>query len=245
MSDQFSSLPAANSARAEWRRFFAFLKRPRLPERAAGISGRSLVGVLRMLGLDLMITLGLVIVAIGVMAVGFELPGNTLAELEFGPGVVALIVLGAPLFEETAFRGWLSGRPGHVVPLLLLALGLLAGPLLFADQQMLALAAAGAAILAAIASAWLLRGRSPFGWFARFFPLFLAVSTVGFALVHLANYQEGTLPVLLPLVIPQLVLGAVLGYVRVTYGLWSSMLLHALHNGCAVGVILLAESLAG
>ena len=51
------------------------------------------------------------------------------------------------------------------------------------------------------------------------------------------------LAVLLPLVSPQLVVGSILGYVRVHYGLWASMMLHGLHNGAAVGAVLLAVSL--
>ena len=47
---------------------------------------------------------------------------------------------------------------------------------------------------------------------------------------------------LLPLVLPQFVIGAILGYTRVTYGLWASILLHALHNGAFISLVLLASS---
>ena len=43
-------------------------------------------------------------------------------------------------------------------------------------------------------------------------------------------------------VLPQFVIGAILGYTRVTYGLWASILLHALHNGAFISLVLLASS---
>ena len=61
-------------------------------------------------------------------ALGVRLPGHLLEDLELGPALIAFIVVGAPLGEELVFRGWLSGRPGHVgATLVLLAAGLLAG----------------------------------------------------------------------------------------------------------------------
>ena len=39
-------------------------------------------------------------------------------------------------------------------------------------------------------------------------------------------------------------IGAILGYTRVTYGLWASILLHALHNGAFISLVLLASSAA-
>ena len=46
----------------------------------------------------------------------------------------------------------------------------------------------------------------------------------------------------LPLVLPQLVTGTMLGYLRVHYGLWASIMLHALNNGAFISLVLLASS---
>ena len=35
-----------------------------------------------------------------------------------------MVVLGAPVLEEAAFRGWLSGRPGHLLAYAALGAGL-------------------------------------------------------------------------------------------------------------------------
>ena len=86
----------------------------------------------------------------------------------------------------------------------------------------------------------------PFRWFAAAFPVVFWLVTLAFALVHLANYTDGTLLILLPLVIPQFIAGALFGYARVHYGLWAAMLLHAMHNGTAVALVLvLGEMLPG
>jgi hypothetical protein len=85
-------------------------------------------------------------------------------------------------------------------------------------------------LIAAVLALILLRGRPPMRWFARAFPFFFWASTLGFALIHLLNYTEGALVVTLVLVLPQFVLGALLGYVRVHFGLIAAIALHAAHN---------------
>ena len=50
----------------------------------------------------------------------------------------------------------------------------------------------------------------------------------------------GSLAILLPLVLPQFILGMLLGYVRVRIGLWSAILLHAAHNATALSIAALA-----
>jgi membrane protease YdiL (CAAX protease family) len=47
--------------------------------------------------------------------------------------------------------------------------------------------------------------------------------------------------ILLPLVVPQLIAGLVFGYARVTFGLWSDMLLHMMHNGLLISLVLLSK----
>ena len=74
------------------------------------------------------------------------------------------------------------------------------------------------------------------------FAKFSMVLALAFSLVHLFNFPADQLAMALPLVLPQFVIGAILGYTRVTYGLWASILLHALHNGAFISLVLLASS---
>ena len=50
MTSETTSLGEANSAREEWQRYAAFIRRPRLPARAQPMSGASLRAVLRIWG---------------------------------------------------------------------------------------------------------------------------------------------------------------------------------------------------
>ena len=215
-----------------------------LPDRASGPSFTALVGVLRLYAIDFAAMTVLAILAMLAVAAGFEIPANQFDGLELDAYWIAAIVIGSPLTEELIFRGWLSGRPGHV-----LATAILLGGAFVATQTDLASSAAAinyraiglglATLVAAVAAIVLLRRRPPLRWFARGFPVIFWLVALAFAAIHLTNYTEGALWVLAPLVIPQFVVGTLLGYARVQFGLWAAILLHALHNGTAVAVVLL------
>jgi len=243
MTRRTTSLPAPVDARAEWSSYFAFVKRPALPERAAAPGVPSLMALQRMLGLDLIFMMVLISLAGLAVAAGVDLPETALAGLEIDLQLALTVALIAPLAEEILFRGWLSGLPGHVLAMLVMAIGGLAVAMAMAnrDEGVYFAAAATTAILA-VAAIVLLRKRPTMGWFRSIFPLLFWLSTAAFASIHLLNYQEGSLGVLLPLVLPQFLLGTILAYMRVNYGLWSCVLLHALHNGLILGAVVLAES---
>ncbi|WP_379548853.1 type II CAAX prenyl endopeptidase Rce1 family protein [Qipengyuania sp. DSG2-2] len=220
----------------------AFLRRPVAPDRATGFGMDGLRGVLRLYAVDFAAMSVLGIIALAVVATGFEFPTNTLNEIELTPGFIAIIVLGAPLAEELVFRGWLSGRPGHVAACLLGAVAFYLQPENIFDEAAFESAIVVVMVIllpAAIGALWHWRKRSPMRWFARGFPGIFWLVTLAFALVHLTNYQEGALYVLLPLVLPQFIAGTLFGYARVQYGLWAAILLHAMHNGTAVLLVLM------
>ncbi|MBV7265881.1 CPBP family glutamic-type intramembrane protease [Erythrobacter ani] len=238
-------LPAA-TATAEWRRYLGFLRRPVLPE-TVGDAAQPAKASLRMLGLDLIIMTAFIGVLMAIVATGVELPENLNSTLEMNLLTVALVVVVAPVMEEVVFRSWLSGKPGYLVALgVLVASGLVAA--MFAasntgdDAQMRAGGAVIAGLLVAAAILFALRKRPPMRWFRTFFPALFWVSTLAFALVHLFNYTEGASAILLPLVLPQFVLGSMAAYVRVHYGLSFAIGLHAAHNGFALGIAALAMS---
>ena len=241
-------LAPAPSIGAEWRRLAGFVKRPVLPMQTG--ADRPLTIIARIYALDIAVMFALTALAGLVMALGIELPETALADVEFTPAIVLLVIVGAPVFEELAFRGWLSGRPGHVLAAAIVAVGLF---VVFAtdltssdaDLNLVAIGLAIAIFVSTLASLIVLRGRAPMGWFARFFPVFFWLSTIGFALVHVANFGDAPLVMVLPLVLPQFVLGAMLGYLRVTVGLWAAILLHAAHNATALVIATLAMEAGG
>ncbi|MBX7501003.1 CPBP family intramembrane metalloprotease [Qipengyuania sp. YG27] len=250
-----TSLAPANSTRGEWSQFATFLKRPVLPARAPMPRLASLAAVLRLFLLDVLVMAALLAVAGAVMSSGIEVPKTALADMEIGADIALAVIFFAPLAEEFAFRGWLSGRPGHLLAVLLgslVALGMTV--LLFATatgpaESMgtigpAALKGGTAGLVVAGLTVFLLRDRDAMGWFQRLFPLLFWLSAVGFASVHLFNFKPEEMMMALPLVLPQFVTGTILGYLRVNYGLWASVLLHALHNGAFIGLVLLAGSSA-
>ena len=234
---------------AEWLRLGSFLKRPNLE---VGAQNQGALTVLtRIFALDFAIMAMLVGLAAALVASGVELPETALANIEFTLWIIFAVIVGAPVMEEIAFRSWLSGKLGHWVGLVLLAVGGLGFTLATIGQAAnnIALSVAGLAlgvsalIIALIA---FVRGTraAPIGWFARTFPFWFWLSTLAFALVHIANFDKGSIAILLPLVLPQFILGMMLGYVRVRFALWAAILLHAAHNATALTLAALSGQLS-
>ena len=175
---------------------------------------------------------------------GVTFPENSNSLLEPNVRTFALAVGLAPILEEMIFRGPLSGKLTHLlaVAVIIATIAIIgisnAGPLP-------SIAIFAAALLAIILLKITMGGRAPLPWFARRFPLFFWLSTVAFAALHFLNFQDGLAWILIPLVAPQFILGTICGYLRVSHGLWSSVLLHALHNATALGIAFSLPILAG
>ena len=217
----------------EWRRLAQFLRFPVLPDDQGAKSPLTMIG--RIFALDLIVMVALVAMAGIAVGLGVDLPETALAGFEFTPLLVFMVIVGAPVFEELAFRGWLSGKPGPLAATLIVATGLIATTqtdLLRSEAEvnLKALTAAVVTIGAAITALVVLRGRPAPRWFERGFPLFYWLSAIAFALIHVANFGDAPLVMVLPLVLPQFVIGLLLGYLRVQIGLWAAIVLHMAHN---------------
>lgn len=79
-------------------------------------------------------------------------------------------------------------------------------------------------------------------FWADLFPWHFHFTAVCFALVHLSNFEKGIslLPFGLLYTLPQLIIGLVLGYTRMNYGLRYSMALHSLYN-LSLTLLMLAQ----
>ncbi|MEM6858909.1 MAG: CPBP family glutamic-type intramembrane protease [Pseudomonadota bacterium] len=241
-------VPPPATMLGEWGRFGGFLKRPYLPD-ARGRELGKLRAVGRMLALDMIVMVVLLTLIGAASAFGFELPDNVNNELGLTFGAIVLVVVIAPVLEELIFRSWLTGRPAVMAAVAVSVIGFGAVPYGFSqmdpEQSIPLLLAVGplVAMVAAPLSAYLLLSRPMPRWFIAGFPVFYWLSCAGFALVHLANYTEGSLVFLLPLVLPQLALGTMLGYLRVHYGLAPAIALHASHNALLFWLAILGKSL--
>ena len=168
---------------------------------------------------------------------GMHMPHHMLEDLKLSPVLIGFMVVGAPLGEETLFRGWLSGRPGHIAAVLALLAGFAAFAL--GPTEIVKLAAALVGVAVAVVALFAFRKRDAFGFFQRHFRWFYIASVLLFAGIHLTNFAgAGFSPTLLPLVLPQLLLALILGYLRVNRGLLTGATLHMLHNTLFVGLMI-------
>lgn len=243
MSGQPTRAGWALPAPAIWRAWWAFVRRPVLPGRAdPGVVG-GLRSVVPLFGLDILF-MAVLLGSMGLaLEIGLDMPEHMLGELELTPALIAFIVIGAPLGEEIAFRGWLSGRPGHllatpaVIVALLATLGAGAAFTAGSGAATTYLLIGALAALFAAGALFFLRKRDALGWFQRHFAWFFWGSALAFAAIHLTNFGAAG-PGMLPLVLPQFLLALLLGYLRVTRGLWSAVLLHTLHNALFLSLVL-------
>ncbi len=70
------------------------------------------------------------------------------------------------------------------------------------------------------------------GWYAHNFSIFFYALTLLFGLLHITNYSDvhNILLIIVLLGIPQVIVGIVLGYIRITYGFGYGLIMHGLYN---------------
>ncbi|MCB5425666.1 CPBP family intramembrane metalloprotease [Altererythrobacter sp. CC-YST694] len=223
------------------REFAGWLRRP---HRLDPTGLRAPGAVRRLAVLTALMVAGLLLVLLPVLGMWqslFGLPApDAFGKLE-PQLMIPIVLLIAPVLEEMLFRGWLTGR---VRALWLLACALAFSALLYGSTQGLSPLAVGASFVALLVAAplgwFLLRRKGTPPWFDMGFGLIFYLSAACFALVHMANYPSFS-ALALPLVLPQLWAGLVLGFIRMRIGLAASMLAHALSNSAALTVALLAS----
>lgn len=69
-------------------------------------------------------------------------------------------------------------------------------------------------------------------WYVQKFSVFFYSLTILFGLLHITNYSDvrNILLIIVLLGIPQIIVGIVLGYIRITYGFGYGLLMHSLYN---------------
>jgi len=219
--------------------FIAWVARPRL----LTPSGLRLPGVwqalLALLALHLAVLIGVLLPLLGLWQKAFALPSPEAFDSVSKAMLVPFVVVLAPVAEELAFRGWLTGR---VRALWLVGCGFVAAGLLaMVNAHVYEVPASFAVLgmgLVAPAGWWWLRRRGMLPGFERAFPVLVWLSIVVFGLSHLSNYPRFSWA-LLPMVLPQLWAGMTLSYTRMRIGIFGAMLIHAAANGLSVTLALL------
>ncbi|WP_298918839.1 CPBP family intramembrane glutamic endopeptidase [uncultured Algimonas sp.] len=157
-------------------------------------------------------------------------------------------VILAPIVEELLFRSWLGGRRACIIGLpVLLSFYAVSMAVAVGIPAMTALAMAGglSALIYGVARRFLrlsVSEQKAARW--RLFPAAFYGSAMLFGLLHLTNFDGGlSSPVMLIAVLPQALVGLVLGYVRMRFGLFAAMIFHALYNLVLIGLFLTAMAL--
>jgi Type II CAAX prenyl endopeptidase Rce1-like len=146
----------------------------------------------------------------------------------------------SPCCRAGARRGDLPGLADGPTASRLLGAGLVSLLLLvYAARDILLFGGMMLMALLTMLGGWnMLRQRSEApDWFARHFALVFYGAVTAFGLLHVSNYDQPGLATL-PMVLPQLWCGAVLGYVRMRIGLPAAILLHALSNSIVLAIAL-------
>ncbi len=211
-----------------------FLKNPRIDIRSEEAISQQLKEIL----LIFICTFTLVIVVVApLMYVVLDLENipNKLEEVSdmftdlqfFLLGVVA-----APLGEELLFRFPLKYRKGvlFILAAAVSAIVYLLASKFLLDQQAMVL---GALMFFMYG---LLIITNDFPWseekLRKVFPYVFYLTAALFGFAHVSNYSiDASMWYMTPLlVMPQLLLGLMLGFVRLRYGLWAAILMHAMNN---------------
>lgn len=227
-----------------WRDFLAFVMRPRLlglvqPRDASAVKQ---VGALLLLALVLTVVF-LLLEFIAELGPGVSLPGLEYDLFDQSPAMVifSAIIL-APLLEEVLFRSWLEGRPTSLkliagivmaIACIWLSIRLLDG---LVEVMAILILPLGIFFFALL---WIANtnGRAAGRVYHRVFPALFWLSSIGFGLIHLTNYVVDDRIAALPLIFPQALIGLILGYARLRYGMWANIALHASYNTVLVMMV--------
>jgi membrane protease YdiL (CAAX protease family) len=141
----------------------------------------------------------------------------------------------APVLEELAFRGWLTGRIAALRFALygFAAMGLLLASQWAAPDYAMVVALAGVGVVFAGLLHWgrtRARDTAVPAWFTRHFHWIIWGSSLAFGLIHLGNYEALAHPLGLLVVLPQTIGGLCLAYTRTRLGLGAAMAHHAAYN---------------
>ena len=231
---------------------FGYIARPRF---VASRSPVDLEGLRHLISLFFLTCVGVVFISnivwsVIIPALGGSMPEHANEALFENPARMVLVgIVLAPLIEELVFRSWLGARRASVwgLPVLAAVLTVLS---LSASKTSGGMALPAGLVVGFLATAVVVRARSMAeGDVAvvreRVFPAVFWLTAVLFALIHIMNFGDGLSgPLLLLGVLPQLVVGLVLGYVRMRFGLAPAIFFHGAYNALFLTLGLLAMSVA-
>ncbi|MEM9502008.1 MAG: CPBP family glutamic-type intramembrane protease [Pseudomonadota bacterium] len=227
------------------RNLWQFVRRP-TPSAFRLTLGRDFVNVFALLlTVQFVLALGSLGLLLGLVAAGVPLPEPAEDEMSFSQLFILAVII-APVWEECAFRGWLSGELRSVA---FAALGLaLLGWLIVSSygpgadpsgesglealRFVLVLTLGGAVIWWFAPEPW----RQVPDWFANNFAAAVWLSSIAFGLMHILDFKGVTNIAHAIVVLPQTLGGLVLAYTRTRLGLRAAIAQHAAYNALVIAL---------
>ena len=223
------------------RDMFTYLRSPDMFSARRLFTPDAVLDLLKLLGFCyLMLLLSGIIMGVVFQAAGVSMPepADEFTEMMNSRNFIFLAAIMAPLVEEVLFRSWLGRGWGVLViaPLLLsfaALLGISGAEELAPGVKITAVVIVTVAVIIYLFRYVALQKTQGVIETAaqKVFPYAFWGSCIAFGLMHLANYQGGDMGLLLPLIVlPQFLIGIVLGFVRMRYGLMCAMVFHGSYN---------------
>ena len=183
--------------------------------------------------------------------VDFESMDNGILALKDSVGfasLFALAVIGAPVIEELIFRFPLKNK--IVLSFLLIGLDAIIVSIFcqaFGWRQ-LAIVLPVVTTVLSIALIFFFKALQD-DWYQvldDWYPYIFFFVAGMFGFIHIYNYGEGGFEWWMTpfIVIPQFVLGLILGFIRLRIGLWACILMHAMNNAIPMSLLLMQDKMA-
>ncbi|NEP11820.1 MAG: CPBP family intramembrane metalloprotease [Symploca sp. SIO2C1] len=221
-----------------------FLRSPNLTTTPESLPVRQIKNqVLRLYSLHLLVMIAIAIV------IGQVINPQDNFLLEFFAGTspwfwFTIAVIAAPLIEESIFRLPLRGSVFNLT--LSMSLVVLLGIIGFSPFNRALVIGIGGMLAGLNIYLWFAQPKFPVrlqAAYTRYPRLIFYGLALLFGAIHITNYQPQMLPLLPLLVLPQVVVGLWLGFIRLRYGFGWAVLAHAFHNGLLLLPILLITGL--
>jgi len=206
-----------------------YFRQPIFTQHREKLNAQNLIALLGLIGLVVLTVIPLNILSAVLLNIAGESPlkaSEDFQAMKAGASFVLIAVIMAPFIEEMLFRSWLGMRWG--VLLVMPAL------LIFWACFKITLGLQNEALVSVLR--WVLI----FG-LGLYFWVFWGTA-IYFGMIHKGNFSSDYSIFLWPIaLLPLIFAGAVLGFVRMRFGLWIGMVFHGGYNG----LIIFISSLAG
>ncbi|WP_121965873.1 CPBP family glutamic-type intramembrane protease [Myroides sp. N17-2] len=159
------------------------------------------------------------------------------------PLFVLFVTIFGPLFEEITFRLPLRYKPSYlIISFVFIAFYIVGSISKISDSVTIGLTILFTVLFLLLNYFISQKGDKSQSFYIKYYPYIFYGLAVVFGYVHIANFEEVNTRILLlsPLIVlPQLITGLGMGYVRVRLGFWYGVFFHILHNSAITAVMYL------